>query len=326
MQDPRKTLSIFSFNKAQVRFLKYCFWFFIPVVIAYFILEMMVLNIPMNYKIFGQYLDQHAKELKVMALGSSQMKNAFNAALCDKEAINFGSTSQHHNEDFHIIQGTRDRTPNLKYVLLEVSYNHLELPHHPNDYWKNTIYLKYYGVNAFERRTNFKDKLVYLSNPPFYSIKLMDYYFYHTDKSILNEQGFDTNNYFGDFKKLNYDESKIAKHKLRIINRADLGILKTNTEYLYKMLDYLKKQNLNVIVCSTPLYKAYVVKRDTNIVRRRDSVLNIIKGKYDNVTILNKETDTINFKVKDFLNGNHLNPDGARKFTAMVNKVIDNIN
>src|SRR5690606_27556358 len=181
------------------------------------------------------------------------------------------STSQHHNEDFHILKGTIDRLPKLKYVLLEVSYNHLELPHHPNDYWKNTIYLKYYNVNAFERPTWFKDRLVYLSNIHFYSHKLMEYYVYKSSTEKLNEYGFDTNNYYGDFKKLNYDESKIADNKFRIITKENPAIFKKNTAYLFEILDYAKAEDLKVIICSLPLYKTYLKERNPNIVRRRDS-------------------------------------------------------
>ncbi|XOL42326.1 hypothetical protein KCTC32420_02721 [Aequorivita nionensis] len=326
MPGPKRTLSIFSFSKTQKRFLKYCLGFFIPVAIAYCILELLVLNIPINYKIFGNYLNAHSQEIEVMAFGSSQMKCGFNPALSDESAINFASTSQHHNEDFHILKGTIDRLPKLKHVLLEVSYNHLELPYHPNDYWKNTIYLKYYNVNAFERPTWFKDRLVYLSNPRFYSHKLMDYYFYKIDDSQLNEYGFDTNNYEGAFKKLNYDETKLAAHKFKIITREDTSIFKKNTIYLFEMLDYAKAENLKVIVCTLPLYKTYLKERNPNVVRRRDSVLSVIKKKYSNVILLNVETDTLQFTVKDFLNENHLNPDGAKKFTALVNQKLDSLN
>lgn len=326
MPGPKRTLSIFSFSETQLRFLKYCLGFFIPVAIAYCILELLVLNIPINYKVFGNYLNTHSQEIEVMAFGSSQMKCGFNPALSDESAINFASTSQHHNEDFHILKGTIDRLPKLKYVLLEVSYNHLELPHHPNDYWKNTIYLKYYNVNAFERPTWFKDRLVYLSNPRFYSYKLLDYYYYNTDTSQLNEFGFDTNNYEGAFKKLNYDETKIASHKFKIISREDTDIFKKNTAYLFEMLDYAKAENLKVIVCALPLYKTYLQERNPNVVRRRDSVLSVIKKKYSNVILLNEETDTLQFTAKDFLNENHLNPDGAKKFTALVNQKLDSLN
>ncbi len=325
MPDQKKTLSIFSFSGVQLRFLKYCMGFFIPLIIVYAILEILVLNIPINYKVFGNYLNKHASEIEVMALGSSQMKCGFNPALSVERAINLASTSQHHNEDFKILKGTINRIPNLKTVIIEVSYNHLELPHHPKDYWKNSVYLKYYGINTFERPTWVKDKLIYLANARFYSHKLMDHYFYKTDKSQLNEYGFDTNNYEGVFKKLNYDETKIAEHKFKIITREDLTIFNTNTVYLFKMIDFMKEKNLNVIICTVPLYKTYLNKRNPNIVRRRDSVLSEILKKYKNVTILDKETDTLQFTAKDFLNENHLNPDGAKKFTALVNRKLDSL-
>ncbi len=325
MPDQKKASFIFNFSKAQLRFLKYCLGFFLPVVVAYAVLELLVLNIPINYKVFGNYFHTHSNEIAVMGLGSSQLKCGFNPAICDESAINFASTSQHHNEDFNILKGTIERLPNLKTILLEVSYNHLELPHHENDYWKNTVYLKYYGVNAFERPTYFKDKLVYLSNPRFYSSKLMDYYFYKTDKSRLNEFGFDTNNYEGAFKDLKYDESEIALRKFMIIKREDLDIFKKNTIYLFEMLNYMQTKKLNVIICTVPLYKTYLKERNPNIVRRRDSILSLIKNKYSNILLLDKETDTLQFTVKDFLNENHLNPDGAAKFTTMVNKKLDSL-
>lgn len=326
MPDPKRSSSIFNFSKKQLLFLRYCIWFFIPVVIVYAILEVLVVAIPLNYKIIGEYLKTDKNDIEVIALGSSQMKTAFNPALSNIPSINFASTSQHHKEDFNILKQTRERFPKLKYVLLELSYNHLELPYHPNDYWKNNVYLKFYDVNAFERPTYFKDRLIYLSNPRFYSIKMMDYYFYKHDKSQLNRYGFDTNNYNGAFKKLDYNESKIASRKFRIHTNENLDVYETNTSFLFSMLDYMKDEQLQVIICSIPMYKTFLQKRNPNLVHRRDSILNIITKKYSNVQLLNEEEDTINFKVKDFLNENHLNPDGAKKFTALVNEVIDDKN
>lgn len=326
MPDPKRPLSIFNFSGTQLRFLKYCVVFFIPVIIAYTVLEILVSNIPTNYKIIGDYFDSHSQEIEVMSLGSSQVKCAFNPALCSQTAINFASTSQHHKEDFQILKGTIDRLPNLETVLFEVSYMHLELPYHTNDYWKNTIYLKYYGVNAFERPTYFKDRLVFLSNPSFFFYKLRMHYFNKNEESQLNKFGFDTNRFEGTFKKLKYNESLIAKNTFKIYTNENLKIFKNNTAYLFKMLDYMQAKNLNVILCTLPLYKTYIKKRNPAIVHRRDSVLSVISEKYSNVILLKKETDTIHFTVKDFINENHLNPDGAKKFTALVNKKLDSLN
>ena len=92
------------------------------------------------------------------------------------------------------------------------------------------------------------------------------------------------------------------------------------------MLDYLKSEKLKVVVCTLPLYKTYLKKRNSNVVRRRDSVLNVIKKRYSNVIVLNNEEDTLHFGVTDFLNENHLNPDGAKKFTSFVNNSISVFN
>ena len=326
MPHQRKPSFIFNFSRAQTQLLKTCGLFFAPVIVVYFLLEHLILGVPTNYKIVGKQLDHHSQEIELMALGSSQMKCAFNPALSSKMAINFGSTSQHHNEDFEILKGTIQRLPKLKFVLMEVSFNHLELPHHPTDFWKNTVYLKYYNVNAFGRSTWFKDRLVYLSNPRFYSRKIYTYYFLRDANTQLNEFGFDTQNYRGSFQQLNYDEAKSAAHSFRISNRADESTLRKNTDYLYEMLDYMQQHNLKVIIATIPLYKTYLKKRKIPIVNRRDSVLALIEKKYKNVLLLREETDSLHFSVKDFLNENHLNPDGAKKFTALVNQKLDGFN
>ncbi|TXD68017.1 hypothetical protein [Aequorivita lipolytica] len=297
-----------------------------PVVIAYIILEIVVVNTPINFKIIGQYYREHSDEIELIGLGSSQMQSAFNPAYAEVKAINFASKSQHHNEDFHILKQTRKNFPKLKYVLLEVSYSHLELPHHRDDYWKNSIYLNYYGVNGFGRLTTYKDKLLYLSNPRFFSNQLTDYYIFQIDKSKFNQYGFDTNNYDGPFNEMGFDEAKIAQHNFQKLNNEDLSIFNRNTAYLYRILDYTKAENLQVIICTTPFYKTYLKARNPNILRRRDSILQVIEKKYGNITLLFQENDTLHFTVRDFINENHLNPDGAKKFTGFVNQKLDSLN
>ncbi|MBG42884.1 MAG: hypothetical protein CL530_02845, partial [Aequorivita sp.] len=284
-------------------------------------------QLPINYKVVGEYLESNATKIELVALGSSQVKCSFNPTYSNVPAINMASSSQHHKEDYLILRGLMDRLPNLKYILFEISYMHLELPYHSENYWKNNLYLKYYGINTFERQIYFKDKLVYLSHPPYFSSKLKHYYFDEGErnKEQLNEFGFNTNNYYGSFQKLKYDTTQINNKYFKIYTHENPAIFKKNTAFLFKMLDFMKEKNLKVIVSTIPLYKTYLKKRNPNIVRRRDSILAVIEKKYDNVILLNKETDTLQFSAKDFLNENHLNPDGAKKFTALVNRKLDSL-
>lgn len=309
----------------QRNFVKYLLLFFIPVLLGYMVVEYLTFRIPSNYKKNSELLDTEAQNLEVLILGSSQMKDAVNAALLKQPTINLASGDQHHNTDFKILKSLLPKLKNLKTVVLEVSYSHFELPHNSKGFWKNSVYLKYYGVNCFERETYFKDKLIYLSFPPFYSKKLYNHYITKEDPASFNHYGFDTLNYSGKFKDLKYDEAKIVEKNFKINTRPDLEIFETNTKLFFEILDFLKDNNLNVIICEIPMYKSYLPVRHNGILKRRDSILQVASKNYKNVHLFDREEDTINFSVKKYWNESHLNPDGAVIYTTMFQKVLDSL-
>ncbi|RMA59007.1 hypothetical protein [Ulvibacter antarcticus] len=324
MQDQKSSSSIFSFKNGPFGFFKQALVFFVPVLLIFALAELMILQIPFNYTITSDYFKNHHDEIEILALGPSQTNSAINPKYLSNPAISLASTAQHHGLDFNILKQTRDRLPNLKYVILELSYSHLELPHNSDNFWKNAVYLKYYNVNAFGRNTYFKDKLIYLSNPDIYSKKLIDHYFIGIKEPNYNKYGFNESDFEGSFKSLDYNETSISKiHNFRINTTTDIDLFTKNTQFLFEMLDYCKSEKLNVVVCTMPLYKTYLKKRNPDILRRRDSILQIISVKYDNLRLFNKETDTVNFSASDFINQNHLNPKGAEKFSKALNLLIN---
>lgn len=322
MQDPKNNSSIFSFKKTQLRFLWSVLAFFIPVVLVVTILELLVLGMPANYKNNSNYFTDEKENITTAVFGSSQMDGAINPAYFSEPGICFASKGQHHGLDNAIFTQTFSKMPKLKTVVFELSYAHLELGHNSKEYWKNNIYYKYYDVNAFDRNTYFKDNLIYLSNPDIYSRALKKYYINNKDYSGLNKYGVDTVNFTGIFFRMNFDEEKIAQLPITIRTTEQPKTFAFNTAFFFNMLDDAASKNLNVVVCTLPLDKNYLAKRNPNILRRRDSILGVIKVKYSNVRILYKEEDTINFSPSDFRNHNHLNPRGAQKFTTILNDFI----
>lgn len=322
MQDQKSNLSIFSFKKMQRNFLKRILVFFIPVVLLYIILELLVLQIPFNYVTTSAYFNSEKDEIEIIALGPSQTNSAVNPKFFDKSAISLASTSQHHNLDFKILKQTKDRLSKLEYVVLELSYSHLELPHNSKNFWKNNIYLKYYDVNAFERKTYFKDRLIYLTRPDIYSKHLTNHYIRKKEGPTLNKYGFNEKVNKGLFYSLEYSDSLIAFKNFKINISPNLKTFNHNTAFLYDMLDYIQKEDLKVIVCTMPLYKTYLDKRNPDILTRRDSILRLLPNKYNNVKIFERENDTVNFSTSDYINHNHLNPRGAKKFSKALNEFI----
>jgi len=307
----------------QKKLIKYAFIFFIPVVLGYVMIEFLTLNLPMSYNTTSQYLSEEKENIEVIIFGSSQMKDGIDPSLINKPSLSLASGDQHHDTDFKLLKGLIDQLPKLNTVVLEVSYSHFELPHNSKDFWKNSIYLKYYNVNNFERATYFKDQLIFLAHPPFFSKKLNEHYIKNENSSRFNRFGFDTNNYSGRFKDLNYDEDKIASTRFKINPAPNLDIFNKNTSLYYEMIHYIKDRGINIVLCHTPVYKTYLPKRNEGILRRRDSIVNRSMSLNPKIKLLDKENDTINYNVYDFTNQSHLNSKGAIQFTESLNELLN---
>ena len=310
----------------QRKFLTYSLLFFLPVVAGYLALEHASRQLPSVFKENQRYISETAPSIETLVLGSSQMQGAINPEWLDSPTVNMASGDQHHNTDFKLLQGMMERFPQLKTVVLEVSYSHFELPHNGKDFWKNTLYLNYFEVNCFERTTYFKDRLLYLANPKFFSRRLHQDYLSKEETTNFNAYAFNLNNYEGQFKTLDYDEQRIADMPNFKINREpNLQLFKHNTALFEEMLIFLRAKNLQVILVQAPMYKTYHSKKTPAILNRRDSTVNAVLRKYENVRLLNAENDTINYGVKDFWNQSHLNPKGAEKFTATLNTLLKDL-
>ncbi len=290
------------------------------------VMEKLTLDLPSSYEINKEYLNSNASQIETLVLGSSQLKYAINPEWLESSTINIASGNQHHDSDFKILQALKSRLPNLKTVILEVSYSHFELPHNGKDFWKNSLFLKYYDINCFERPTYFKDRLIYLSRAPFFSNKIYDHFIRKDNKIGYNSFGFDTLSYHGRFKNWDYNEDRIARaERFKINQTPNEFIFQKNTALFYEMLDYSEENNLTIVICTAPMYKTYHNRKNPEILSRRDSILVDVSNRYANVLFLNLETDTLRFKVKDFWNESHLNPDGARKFTRQLDALLNSL-
>lgn len=308
----------------QRKFLTYCLLFFVPVVLGYAVMEFLSRDLPSVFKTNSFYIEREKANFETLVLGSSQVQSAVNPQGLDDPTLNLASGDQHHDTDFKLLHSFQKRLPKLRTVILEVSYSHFELPHNSKDFWKNSMYLHYYDVNCYERRTYFKDQLLYLSNPKIFSKKITTHFIKKEQNEVYNAFGFNTNNYQGQFKKLGYDEQKIAAMpRFKINTEANPAVFATNTALFEKMLDFLAEKNLDVIICKVPMYKTYHSRKNPDILRRRDSVLAAVLQKNPKIKLLDLETDTLNFDVHDFWNQSHLNPDGAKKFTHRLNELLN---
>ncbi len=307
----------------QRKFLTYSLLFFIPIVLAYVGIEWATNKIPSTYSVNQKYIEKESQNIESLVLGSSHLMNAINAEWLQSPTLNLASGNQLLDTDFKLFLGMNKKLPALKNVVLEVSYSHFEIQPNGKDFWKNSLYLKYYDVNCFERTTYFKDKFIYLSNPTFFSERIKEYYIDKKHTPRINSFGFNKNDEFGRFKNLNYKKDKIdSLFRFRINTEPNLKLFEANVTTLFELLDSLKKQNKNVVISTTPMYVSFLKKRNSEILNRRDSLFNVIQKKYPEVKFLTTETDTIHYSLKNFWNHSHLNPSGAKIFTKQLDSII----
>ncbi len=297
--------------------------FFTPIVAGCILAELLARAVPESYQFNAKQLEENKDSIEVLILGSSQMLNAVNADLLDRPAINMASGDQHHDTDLKIAKALVERLPKLNTVVFEVSYSHFEMPFNGPNFWKNNVYLSYYKINNFERPTYFKDHSLYLAQRRLYSEKINAYFFKNKPISGFNRFGFDTLNYSGSFQKLKYNKEAIANRNIKISTEENLYTFNKNTAHLFAMLRYFEANNIQVIICKTPMYTSYLRKRNPNILHRRDSVLAQTMINFPKIKVLDHEEDTTVYSVRDYINQSHLNPTGAIKFTEALSNLIE---
>ena len=307
------------------KFVTYLLIFFIPVVLGTLVVEKLTRELPSSYAHKSKYLEANAEEIEIIVLGSSQMAYGINPEWLDVPGIILASGYQHHDTDFKLLQHLLPRLINLETVVLEVSFQHFELPHNGKDFWKNSIYKMYYGVNCFERNTYFKDNLTYLSNPKFFSKKIIDFYSKKGSTVGFNQFGFDTLNFSGVFKNLEFNEEIIANGNFKFKLEPTLKLFLKNSDHFIEIVNYLELNNMRVIIVSPPLYKSFLLERNKVILNRRDSLVKSIIKSRSKVHWLNFEDDIDNFKITHYKDKNHLNPDGAAIFTKLFAQKLDSL-
>lgn len=311
----------------QRKFITYCFLFFLPIVILYLTVEWFTLSIPSTFSVNEAYLEKDAENIETLVLGPSHLTNAINAEWLKSPTINLSSGNQYIDTDYKLYQGIHQKLPSLKNIVLEVSYSHFEIAPNGKDFWKNNLYYKYYGVNCFERTTYFKDKLIFLSNPSFFSEKLKSHYYTKKRLPNFNKYAFNFTDGYERFNRLNYEKEKIDSLKrFRINTEANSKFFKENTTQLFNFLDTLVKHQRNIIITTAPMYSTYLQKRNPDILHRRDSILNVIQNKYPGVHFLKTEEDSLNFTLNEFWNHSHLNPKGAKIFTKKLDSILQRLN
>lgn len=270
-----------------------------------------------DYRYKHDWLTANAFKVEIFVLGSSHTYAGIDPSCFTRVAFNGAHMSQDLNYDEFIFRKFAPGMDSLRYLILPISYF--------TPYWKLEQtqdrgrvknYMLYYDCpyHPFELRYRFETydglrpavamkSLVGKESPRFYS-----------------NLGFLTNYSFQERRKKWKETGKVAaeRHSDRTL---DSGLFAENLEHARDIAALCEEKGVILILLTTPTYRTY---QEHLLPEQHEKMLEFchrITSEFPNVEYLDWENDE-RFLEDDFYDADHLNEQGARKLTGLLDEYL----
>lgn len=282
--------------------------------------EFLLRAIPNDYSYKKQYLDKSAKEIEVLYLGNSHIFYGINPEFSNFNSFNAAYGSQSLNYDFAILNLYKNEWRKLKFIVVPIDYTSMYSSIEDGiENWRVKNYVLYFGLKNYELSNNYEilnGKL--LKN----SIRIKSFYFNKKSDISCNRLGFGLAFNSKNAKNIELTGKEAAEnHTKKIANNVSFP---KNKKALKAIVDFAKRKNLKVIFVTCPAYRTYTTRLNSQQLNR---TINHAKE----ISINNKNTHYFNFledqrfDSSDFFDADHLNEIGAKKFTLIMDSLIQTL-
>ena len=105
------------------KFLKYCLFFVLPLLIAAIPVEYMIRQVPNPYKYKYEWMQKNAEDVEILVLGSSHTFYGIRPEFFDGKAFSLANVSQGPKQDLYLLEYWANRYRNLKMVICPISFS-----------------------------------------------------------------------------------------------------------------------------------------------------------------------------------------------------------
>ena len=294
------------------------FFFILPIIIFAFLLEFALRMIPNDYVYKKELLDKGAHQIETLILGNSHIYTGLNPTyLENKNAFNAAYFSQTLYFDNEIFKKYQDQTPQLKTVIISVSYASLFYTFgYAGDYFL------YWDFDVESMK--FFDKTEILGMGKTFSANMKRVFRYYIKReSPITSTELGWGNFYKSEESKNLLETGKETAKKHEKN-MDLKMVDTNVDLINSIINTCKQRNIHVLLITMPTYQSYRDNINNEYLNIALTTAGNIAQKHENCTYLNLHEDA-SFVVEDFYDGDHLNDIGAKKLSLLVNKTLDEI-
>jgi hypothetical protein len=260
-------------------------------------------------------LDEHAGQLSILLLGASHSLTGLNPDYFSKPCFNAAYVSQSIDIDLELYKKYAPELKQLEYLVLPVSYcTMFERLETSPEYWRIKNYVLYYDLDIADKITDHSEILG--NKLWFNAYRILDYYILKNNPLVCTSNGWEKRTRK---KKVDMVASGKERAKLHTINNWDC--LPQNTQLLKTIIELAAEKNSRVILYTPPAYKTYVQNLDPNQLKQSIDVASEMAKAYPNVSYYNFLMDDT-FTETDFSDADHLNENGAKKLSLMLDERI----
>lgn len=282
-----------------------------PVVLFLLIGELALRNIPNDYSFKRSYLDENAQNLKTLVLGSSHFYRGVNPQLLEQPAFNAAMVSQSLDYDLKILENYETDFENLETLILPISYFSLFGSLETGvEFWRAPYYNIYYGIG--------NPKLGILNKKGSETLsKVFDFYYLDRKLIMADSLGWGPRNVKVKSEELQFSGLKAAERH----TKENFNLPPFQLKNLRRIIQMANKNNWKVILITPPAYDSYVANLNEKQLDLTIKHCEEIEEDFDNVFYYNFLQDN-SFSSCDFYDADHLNQEGANKFSQMLNMKI----
>lgn len=291
--------------------------FCLPVLALSVTLELLLRNIPNGYELKSDYLKTNKKSIKTLLVGSSHILYGINPKFLKEKALNYGNVSQTIDVDYQIINQHINNLEALETIVIRLSYTTLfEQLVNGDESWRIKDYELYTDINLGQSfKYHFEILSVKLKN----NLKrINDFYILNQNSELVTTEGWGTDTNRESSQNIDTVGKLIAeKHTTN-----DDAIYVENYRTLDAIVDLCNDNEVKVILVTMPAYKSYVQHLNQNQLELTTSAGEFMENNYSNCSYFNFLTDN-RFTRSDFLDADHLNSQGAEKFSKLIDRLIN---
>ena len=293
--------------------------FALPVILLLLAVEIFYRVVPNNYSFKNDKLIESFDNTEVLILGSSHTFYGINPAYLSRPAFNLAEISQTIYFDKLLFDKYLNRFDKLKYLVLNVEYTSLsQVDNTDEDVWRKYYYEKYMNLEVpLISKLDYQRYLLSSTKSFNFNINLIKSFLKNRTIVTCDDKGFGV-----DYTKQNKDLN-FKKYTKEVVRRHEDGLsdFSLNTQRLQEIIGKCHKKNIKIVLLITPVCKEYAFNVNQIKWHKIVSNCNQLSTKNKDVYFLNLFQDS-RFTNDDLFDSDHLNTDGAKKCSLIVNSLF----